>query len=653
MRRTLFFALLMLMLPLVGLTRAQDGMDLPTPLYLLTNNGQVQRIGLGTEGVSTVSPADVFVVDFGIAPDGNWLAYRTEKGLYILNIYSQESAAIEEGTADLPPSRGHGDTLAWSPTGDMIVYTTAYGARVYTNTPTAPLFADLREGLFVNMQWSPTGAYLAAEAEGNIWWIYRRENNSLILTSAISSSIGLAWVNDNELVFAPADGGLIRMNLASANAQTILLDNSWHYSLPATQPDGTVVLFGVQKTDTEVPEGSGRLISLAPNTPRSSALTETVLELNGLRWAPTGKLILALRGGVLAMILPGTGDGFPLPFADVVAYSWGPMPKESVNGLALTFGGAFLAADGNNIQQVWRLPADSSPPVQVTQATSDITAYVVSPGGRDVAYVSDGKLWSQGFLVTSDAKQLADKAAFASELTYNPNGRQIAYVLPNSDGIQGGIWLVSTTGGDAKVILPHGAPNNPPTASFSQPVFAPNINGLLVTRSAANYPEALMLIDLNTFDAQEIGVASKAIWLQSGLVLAYNSGLGYGANTSEQIIYRIDPARPAEASKIAVIPQPARIVTMQDIIAARARMVLGTSLIGPRALNVADMLTTTGAINAVGSGGFMVSPLLSPDGRYVAGQTHEGGALTVRDMQTGKQVVLAAPPKISEFSWVR
>ncbi len=652
MRRIAFFALCLLLL-MAGVTRAQDGMDLPTPLYLLTNNGQVQRIGLGTEGISTVTPTDAFVVDFGVAPDGNWLAYRTEKGIYILNIYSQEAATLEEGTADIPPSRGHGDTLAWSPTGDMIVYTTSYGARVYVNTPPTPVFADLREGLFVNLQWSPTGAFLAAEAEGNIWWIYRRENNSLILTSAISSSIGLAWVSPTDLVFAPADGGLIRMNLAAGNAQTILLDNSWHYSLPTTQADGTIVLFGAQKSDAEVPEGSGRLISLAPSTPRSSALSKTIMELNGLRWAPTGKLLLALRGGVLAMMLPDTGEGFPLPFADVVAYSWGPTPQDSVNGVALTYTGAFLAADGNNVQQVWRLPGDSTPPVQVTNATSDVTAYVVSPAGQDVAYVSDGKLWLEGFALASEPKQLADKAAFAINMTYNPNGKQIAYVLPNSEGVQGGIWLVSTKGGDAKNILAHGAPNNPPTASFSQPVFAPNINGLLVARSAANYPEALMLIDLNTFEAQEIGVASKAIWLQSGLILAYNSGLSYGSvATDQQIIYRIDPARPAEASKIATIPQPARIVTMQDVVAARARLVLGSSLIGPRALNVADMLTTTGAISAVGSGGFMVNPLISPDGRYIAGLTHEKGALTIKDMQTGNQVVLAAPPQISMFSWV-
>ncbi len=92
---------------------------------------------------------------------------------------------------------------------------------------------------------------------------------------------------------------------------------------------------------------------------------------------------------------------------------------------------------------------------------------------------------------------------------------------------------------------------------------------------------------------------------------------------------------------------------MQDVVAVRARLILGSSLIGPRALNVADMLTTTGAISAVGYGGFMVSPVISPDGRYVAGQTHEKGALTVRDMQTGKQMVLAAPPQISGFSWVR
>ncbi len=652
MRRIGFFGLCVLLL-MMGVVRAQDGLDLPTPLYLLTNNGQVQRIGLGTEGVSVVTPEDAFVVDFGVAPDGNWVAYRTEKGLYIRNIYSQEAATIEEGSADLPPSRGHGNTLAWSPTGDMLVYTTAYGARVYTNTPSAPLFADLREGLFVNMQWSPNGAYLAAEAEGNIWWVYRRENNSLILTSAIPSSIGLTWASASEIVFAPADGGLIRMNLAAGNAQTILLDNSWRYSLPAIQADGTLMLFGAQKTDEAVPEGSGRLISLAPNTPRSNALSETVMELNGILWDPAGKFVLALRGGVLALILPTTGEGFPLPFADVVAYSWGPIAPDSVNGMALTFQGAFLAADGDNVQQVWRLPADSSPPVQVTTVAQDVTAYVVSPGGKDVAFVSDGKVWLQGFATSGEPKLLADKAAFANELTYNPNGQQIAYVLPSSDGIQGGIWLVSASGGDAKVILPHGAPNNPPTSAFSQPVFAPNINGLLVTRSAANYPEALMLIDLNTFEAQEIGVASKAIWLQNGFLLAYNSGLGYGDSTNQQIIYRIDPARPAEAAKIAAIPQPARIVAMQDVVAARARLVLGSSLIGPRALNVADMLTTTGAISAVGYGGFMVSPVISPDGRYVAGQTHDKGALTVRDMQTGKQNVLAAPPQISGFSWVR
>lgn len=651
MRRIGFFALCVLLL--TGIIRAQDGLDLAAPLYLLTNNGQVQRVGLGREGVSTVTPPETFVVDFGVAPDGNWLAYRTEKGLYIRNIYTEEATTLEEGTADLPPSRGHGDTLSWSPVGDMLVYTTAYGARVYVNTPNTPTFADLREGLFVNLQWSPNGAYLAAEAEGNIWWVYRRESNALILTSAIPSSVGLAWVSPTELVFAPADGGLIRMNLAAGNAQTILLDDSWRYSLPAIQSDGTLMVFGAQKTDTAVPEGSGRLISLAPNTPRSNALSETVMELNGSLWDPTGKLILALRGGVLALIVPTSGEGFPLPFADVVAYTWGPTPAASVNGMGLTAEGAFLAADGNNVQQVWRLPADSTPPVQVTSSIVDVTAYVVSPGGRDVAFVSDGKLWLQGFTTPNEPKQLADKAAFASDLAFNPNGKQVAYVLPNSDGVQGGIWLVSTTGGDAKVILPHGAPNNPPTASFGQPVFAPNINGLLVTRSAANYPEALMLIDLNTFEAQEIGVASKAIWLQNGFVLAYNSGLGYASASDQQIIYRIDPARPAEAAKIAAIPQPARIVAMQDVVAARARVVLGSFLIGPRALNVADMLTTTGAISAVGYGGFMVLPVISPDGRYLAGQTHAKGALTVRDLQTGKQVILAAPPEMSAFSWVR
>ena len=77
MKKWLFcFALLLIAGPLL----AQDGLNLPSALYVLTAEGRVDRYGLGAEGVRMITPEDEFVIDFGVAPDGNWLAYRTEIG---------------------------------------------------------------------------------------------------------------------------------------------------------------------------------------------------------------------------------------------------------------------------------------------------------------------------------------------------------------------------------------------------------------------------------------------------------------------------------------------------------------------------------------------------------------------------------------------
>lgn len=652
MRRCFWIFIICLLL--TARLAAQDGLDLPAPLYVLTNSGQVQRIGLGAEGLSTISPEAAFVVDFGVAPDSNWLAYRTEQALTIRNIFTDEQVTLEQGTADLPPSRGRGDTLAWSPAGDMLAYTVAYGARVYHNTAPEPVISDLREGPFVGLIWSPDGAYLAAEAEDNIWWLYRREGSLLILTSAIPSSLGLAWVTNSEVVFAPGDGGLIRMNLAAANAQTVLLDNTWNYRLPALQSDGTLMVFGVQKGDEDIPEGSALLVALAADAARSGLLNESPIEINGLRWAPGGQLAVALRGGVLALVQPAGSLLFPLPFADVVAYSWGSRPLARVDGLPLTANGYFLAADGNDVEQVWRLPQDGTAPLPLTQVEQPVTDFAVSPDERYLTYLSDDRLWLLSLAEDSAAQMLTETTTRSTELTFSPDGGQIAYVVP--DGEQGGVWLVSSAGGEARLIRPNAASGSAPAPEgsvYTTPTFAPNINGLLVTRSAPDSPDALVLIDLNTLDIQEVGVASRATWLQNGTILAYNSGIGYAGPADEQIIYRIDPADPASAAKLATIPRPARIIAMRDVLAVRARLALGSTLPGPRALSVVDLLATTGAITSAGRGGFMVNPTFSPDGRFLAGQTHEGGALTVRDMESGQQVVLNAPPQMSDFSWAR
>ncbi len=638
MMRRMILALLLLVL-ISRLTYAQDGLDLPTALYILTTDGQVQRFGVGIEGLSTVTPDDQTVLDFGVAPDDNWMAFRTEKGLYFRNIYTGQQEQVEDQRAGQPVMTGHGDTIAWSPGGDALAYATVYGTRVRFAGITNPSFIDLNEGASVNLIWSPGGEYLAAEAEDNIWWLYRREGEYLLLTGAIPSATDLTWLSRSEVVFTPAEGGLIKMDLANANLQTVLLDDTWFYALPTLFPDGTIAAIGREKSDTTVPEGSGRLIGLAPGVARSTYLSETPVEINGLRWAPGGQFMVALKGGVLALIIASTGSGFTLPISEAISLSWGPRPLEKVNGLAMNTDGYFLATLDGVTQQVWRLPRDSNFATPLTTNTTSITHYAVAAGR--IAYVTaDNQLWLQAGEAEPQSLATVSQDGIGA-LAFSLDGQRIAYIDLNA--AQGGFNLISSENGDSVLSL-----TNTDDTIYTDLEFAPNLNAVLLESVRPDQRRYYSLLDLNTQEALEIGQFDAAIWLQDGRVLAYQTQ-GAQAALIQQVVV-IDPAT-LQPQALASIPYPARILDMRALTGIRARLVIGSFQIGPRAVNVVDVLTTRGDLSGAGTGGFMVNPVLSPDGRFLAGQTHDSGPLTIRDLNTGRQVVMNAPPEISLFEW--
>ncbi|MBI5667258.1 MAG: PD40 domain-containing protein [Chloroflexi bacterium] len=655
LRRTIMTILAALLA--VGLVSAQDGLNLPTELYVLTNTGMVQRYGLGMAGVSAVTPEDTFVIDFGVAPDGNWLAYRTDQSLELLNMYSGESSTVEGATAGLPPFRGRGDTMAWSPTGDALAYTTLYGARVWFNT-SPPVFLDLRQGAFEQIGWSPDGAYLAAEAEPDIWWIYRRDGLMLTLTSAIPSSKGLAWVGPAEVVFAPEDGGLFQMNLAAGNQQTLLLDNTWVYQLPYKLPDGTLAVFGRQKSDTDTQPGFGRLLGLAPDAPRVSSLGNAAVDLTDLRWAPRGELMVAFRGGVLALVVPGSGQGLTLPVSDAAAYSWGAAPLPTASSLQLPTDGYFLTDDENGVAQVWRMPADGTQPVQLTAATADVTAYALSPDGQQLAYATADTLWLQPLNSAGEAQSLSEfDGRDVYDIMFSPDGQRIAFATSSSDDQpEGGIWVQAVDNDTpAGLIQPNGpeTPDSPVSGPpfYRAPAFAPDGVALLVRQNGSETTAFRLLSEAgNDVTRRDLGQYDAALWLRDGRILAYGDGMDSGDPPPAQLVVVINPADGAP-TPLASIPYPAQIVTARDIAPGQVRLVLRNMLPGPRALNVVDLRTDTGALSAVGSGGFMVNPTLSPDGDTLAGQTHDGGPLTVRDLSTGQQTVLAAPLALDDYRW--
>ena len=521
------------LLALLSPTAAQDALNLPADLYVLLNEGRVERYGTGASGVRTVTPDGEFVLDFGVAPDGNWMAYRTQEALFLTDLHSGYSSALDTD-ADFPATRGEGDTVAWSPQGDAIAYTTRGGARVYflsnPGVNIVTFIIELREGPFSHLSWSPSGRYIAAEAADNVWWVYRRDGASLNLASAIPSALGATWLNGSEMIFAPAEGGMARMNLDNQNAQTAILTDTRPYYLPYYLPDGTLLAFTqpeiaaattATNDSTPVaplldPEGYGVLLRLPAGAFQPETFGQAPILLTNSQWSPDGGLLSALREGVFALVNPQTGSAFPLPIQDAVAYAWAPRPPQAVDGLPMPADAYFLAQDenGGGLAQVWKLPADGSSVLQLTDAAQNVTGYGISNDGRLLAYSSGGKLWlldlfapvipptstpvpatatpirptatatPPASIATPDATLAASIAATqaaapptgpaanpvatvlsrptARELSslsadanaqpvFSPDNTRIAYV-------NGGIWVVSATGGDARGII-----NNTPT----------------------------------------------------------------------------------------------------------------------------------------------------------------------------------------------
>ena len=141
-RRLGFLIAVLFILVLSFSAQAQDALNLPADLYVLLNNGQIQRYGVGAAGVVDLTPPGLFIVDFGVDSLGQQIAFRTESGLYIINVASggnpQQIEGAERRRAALS-RRGQYDS--WSPNGDALAYTTTYGARIYFNTQHAQSFS--------------------------------------------------------------------------------------------------------------------------------------------------------------------------------------------------------------------------------------------------------------------------------------------------------------------------------------------------------------------------------------------------------------------------------------------------------------------------------------------------------------------------------
>lgn len=693
--------LLIFSVSLPASVRAQDGLNLPADLYVLLNDGQIQRYGMGATGVTNLTPPGIFIVDFGVDSRGERLAFRTESGLFVINIGSGgDTQQIEGASADVPAYRGAGDSIAWSPEGDALAYTTTYGARIYFVGGT---FVDLREGVFKNLSWSPGGRFLAAETDspdgvGGIWWIYRRDGAAMTLTSVITSSMGAAWVSDSELVFAPVAGGLRLMNLDQANAQVELLGAAVNYRLPDITADGALVFFGRDPNDAALPDGYGRLLRLARGAQQVETVGQVPVALNGLRWAPGGSLLVAYQGGVIALYDPSTGLGFPLPMTDVVAYDWGPVgqpaaqaqptlttdnqptlapsateapanqatntpvpptpaPVSTVNALTLATDSFFLAPDARGIIQVWRLPSNGTPALVFTGSGSDVNEFAASPDSERVVYVVEAELWLQQRGL--QPAMMARLNSFAPvEADFSSDSASITYVDERS-----GVWVNVIEEDAPQVVLANDTGNGGVT--YHRPQFSPDGSRILLDVYGSG-GVAMGVLDVGTREVVELLPAApddprptRAHWLRDGRIYSI-----VDASTPSAVapgIYIFDADAPDSTPEWFALPADVTVRSSVEAVGGVLRVLLARGERGADAfapLSAVDYDLSNGEASPILDIGAVIAPQLSPDGRFVGGYESltlidgvQQGALLVVDLQSGRRYLLSNPPSAWGFRW--
>lgn len=712
MIRRVVFAALFLLLSLPVLAFAQTPSFLPADLYALTNAGVVERYAISAAGATRITPPDAFVLDFGVDALGERLAYRTQEGLFVVILASDGTVSgpvqIEGETAGVPAYRAQGDSVAWSPTGDALAYTTLTGARVYMDSGSGAVFQDLADGgAYVSLSWSPGGTFLAAETDQQVWWLYRRDGDSLSLTSVIPSSIGTTWVSNAELIFAPADGGLLLMNLAAANAQSTILDTNVFYRLPGLTADDRLVFFARPQNDPGIPEGFGILQRLARGARQVETIGQQPIALNGLRWAPGAQWMIAFQGGVLGLYDPTTGAGVPFAINNAVSYAWGPLALEAppllilptatppiaegqpepialptpgvpepeteteavaqalptpppAAGFVLDAAGWFLHPDTGGTIQVWRLPENGQPAFRFTGSATNVSEFAPSPNGQAAAYVAGGQLWLQRFEVRQPSL-LAFLNGFApSTPAFSPDGRQIAYV--EEAALTGGIWL-STLGAEPTRILANIIDRGEQNRTYRRPQWSPDGTRLLLdVYLSGGVVSAVLDIATGTliegaFTRPDDPRAVTAGWLSADEIVAF---VDANANTEMATgFYRFsaDDLTEIEAS-FTPLPPTTLVRSVVSIDGQRFRALLADINYPEALLRVVDVNGTNLADVLVIPPLF--APRLSPTARLVAGygsltaaDGFQQGPLVIIDLSTGAPSQLSQPASVWGFRWTR
>jgi hypothetical protein len=327
------------------------------------------------------TPENQRIVDFSIAPDGEWLVYRTPDSLYMAQI-GGEARIIDK---DAPPPAlidPSAATLVWSPDSMGIAYITPQGLKtIYPGGKTA----SIADRPYFNLRWSTEGGRLAAQSIDGGWTFLESAPGKLHVTRLYNLPADVGWFDDNAALIANTTGGLLRVDAASADSAPawFIADQTFiklHNGLP-----GEVLALRPERGT-----GLGGAVSIKADG-KFTTLGNARLDAR-LDWGPApGELLYYITSGTPILVDRATGSEDALPIRRVARIEFGALPLPEVLGIQMDADLYFLAAsvdDQNSVVQLWRLTRYGFPLIRISQSVVPVTGYNVQ--GDKVQYMAGG-----------------------------------------------------------------------------------------------------------------------------------------------------------------------------------------------------------------------------------------------------------------------
>ncbi len=617
-----------------------DDPALPAPACAIVV-GQIVCYDMQTASPRPISPEDRRVLDFAIAPDGNWVVYRTDDIVTIRGIYSEASLVIDSKAEPPTPLDLVHTTMIWAPDGLEIAYLVSNGFRVAFPAPDGTIQAvDIADRHYVNLRFSPGGLRLAAQAVDGNWSLFALhiddDKLSVSPTGAIPQAADLAWLDDNSFILAAVAGGLWRLDANDLNKAPAWNVPNEHFTKLFSASNGQVFALHPDPGDT-----IGSAVAISPDG-QVSALGTSKID-SQVEWGPDGQVMVYNTSGTPILVDRRDGSENILPLSQITRLIWAPPWPQLVQNVPLDADLYYIAPDDYGVRQVWQLQKGGlDAPHLLTRQTSNVLDYALSPDRTQIALAIVGQLITvplEGDTPTAHLLALLSGRQNAQPV-WRPNGQQIVYV-------DHGLYTITVDGVAAPKLAGMASDYPPDSYTYTDPEFSPDGQALLVKLTGTTTQS--ILLNLKDGTTQHADVPNLLLsWGSGGTLLGY-----FTAPSSSGRLIRLHGLTFTDKEVLVASGD------LVDFRSADETKVLVLRKLGWKVgLTVVQFATVSGdngdklALHSLPI--VLENARLSPTGRFAVGVQRIGtiNQMVILDLQTGRKVRVLGTNDVSAIRWV-